>query len=157
MDLYIRYLSNCFCWGSFFSLTEICVVQESFCLFDRSVFLWRKLGQNFFFCDWNFFSRRNFFFDNFFCQKVTFISDINFVLWRKFCLCQEIWLCYITLFLWQKLVLSKIPNFGDFICDFQGKVSVRNKSFRYLTRDTHFVEPWVGAIMLLFLNLEGCV
>ena len=94
-------LSTCFCDRSFFFWQKCLWVAKKLCVTE--VFFLRKLGKNFFSL-----------------MKTRLVTLTFFV--KETCLCQVKLLCYITFFLWQNLVLSKIPFFGDFIGDFMGKV-----------------------------------
>ena len=90
-----------------------------------------------------FFLKVIFVWHNFYLTKGCF-CDINFFLWHKFFSVTKMFFCYIYFILWRKFFLSKTPFLGHFIRDFQGKVSVRNRIFRYLGYPRY---PLCGALL----------
>ena len=121
MSLYIRFLSTCLCDRSFFSLTES-IVGGGKILMWQNLFLW----QNFFpltetrreifsLMETHFLKNFGFLTDSFVWKKPV---SVPFFLWRQFISVIENFFCYNNLFLWQKIVLSKILFFGDFLRDF---------------------------------------
>ena len=137
MSLYIRFHQLTSVTETFFSDRNFCGWQK-FVSVTETVYLWEKcvsltktrtgIG----FCDVNLFFKGSFFSVRNFCRKETCFCDINFFSGKEICFRHGKYWFYINLFLWQKLFLSKIPCFGDYMRDFQGKFSVRNRSFRYL-------------------------
>ena len=124
MSWYIMFLSTCFCGKSCFVWQTLLSVAKKSC--DRNFFLWQKCvlltktRKETWFCYWKLVFWR------------MFLSDRNLFFWHKLffsltkiCFCHRIFFCSSNSFLWQKIVMSKIPIMG-FNTWFPGK-SFREK------------------------------
>ena len=93
---------KCFMWQKLYCVTEVCFPDKNS---DRSVFLWRKLGQKLVSLIRNYVSTE-------------FFSLTIIVVWKK--------LVSVTF----TFFLSKITCLVEFLHDFQGNFTVRNGIFR---------------------------